>query len=142
MGGIEKSIRDYYGKLVEKLGLSQNVTLTGFVTDQEAVKMINSSRLFVLPSLEEGFGLTVLEAMATGLPCILTNIPALRENFHPAAVFVEPRDPEQLSRTILALLTNPEKSQELGQKGQKLAKQFSWETIAEKELHVLNNAVV
>jgi glycosyltransferase involved in cell wall biosynthesis len=142
MGGMEKSVKDYYGKLVEELGLSQNVTFTGFVTDQEAIKMINSSRLFVLPSLEEGFGLTVLEAMATGLPCILTNIPALRENFDPPAVFVEPQDPEQLSRAILALLSNPEKRQELGQKGRKLAKQFSWDKVAEKELHALNKVMV
>ena len=141
MGGTNKTTRYQIEKLAEKLGIHKNVTISGFVSDPQAIRMLNTSRIFVLPSTEEGFGLAVLEAMAAGLPCILSDIPALRENFHSAAVFVEPQNPSQLAQAILTLLSNPEKRRKLACKGQKLVKQFSWDTVAEKELKVLRSVI-
>lgn len=136
VGGIEEHVRDAYRKNVEKLGLGRNVTLAGFVSDQQAVRMLNSSRIFVLPSTIEGFGLTVLEAMSVGLPCILSDLPALRENFLSAAVFISPEDSQGLAEAVLDLLSDLKKCRTLRERGKKLARQYSWESVAEKELSV------
>jgi len=132
-------MKDACKKTINKLGLSQNVTISGFVSDQEAVRLLKSSRIFVFPSKAEGFGLVVAEAMAAGLPCILSNLPALKENFHSAAVFVEPKDVKGLAQAILALLSDPKKRRKLKKRGQTLVKRFSWEAVAKKELEVFKS---
>jgi glycosyltransferase involved in cell wall biosynthesis len=136
LGGMEEHFVDTYRKTVDKLGLDRNITLAGFVSDKQAVKMLNSSKIFVLPSTTEGFGLAVLEAMSAGLPCILSDLPALRENFLSAAVFVCPEDAHGLARAILGLLSDPEKCRMLEERGKKLARQFSWESVARRELSI------
>jgi glycosyltransferase involved in cell wall biosynthesis len=142
MGGVPGVNPQYaYRKIVEKLELDQNVTFTGFVSDQQAVSMLNSSKMFVLPSIKEGFGLTVVEAMAAGLPCVLSDLPALKENFRSAAVFVKPRDVEGLAQAILDLLSDAEECGKLIERGRRIVKQFSWETVAEKELEVFKNTI-
>jgi len=139
MGGGEDKAECYYRELAKKLKLDRNVAFSGLISDQDALSMLNSSKIFVLPSTEEGFGLTVVEAMATGLPCILSDIPALRENFYSSAVFVKPQDAEELAQAILTLLSNPEKRKKLKEKGRRLVKQFSWDDVAKKELAVLSS---
>ena len=141
VGGTEENIRDKYGKIVEKLALDRNVTFTGFVSDQQAVSMLNSSKIFVLPSTEEGFGLTVLEAMSVGLPCVLSDLAALRENFLSAAVFVNPKDIQGLAQAILGLLSDPEKCEKLREKGKVLAKRYSWDVVAKKEFEVFKSVI-
>lgn len=141
LGGIEKNIKHTLRDIVKKLELDQNVIFAGFVSDRQAVNMLSSSKIFVLPSTEEGFGLTVAEAMAIGLPCILSDLPALKENFRSAAVFVKPNDVEGLAQEISALLSDPEKRRKLEKIGKKIAQRFPWETVAEKELEVLKNVI-
>lgn len=138
-GCYEKKLMYGYERLVEESGLCQNVTFAGFVSDEQAVSMLNSSRIFVLPSVEEGFGLAVVEAMAVGLPCILSDIPALKENFGSAAVFVKPQDAEGLAQAVLALLSDSKKRRELQKRGKRLAERFSWEAVARKELEVIRS---
>ncbi|MDH5483411.1 MAG: glycosyltransferase family 4 protein [Candidatus Bathyarchaeota archaeon] len=142
LGGVESEhMKESCVRVIESLGLSQNVTISGFVSDKEAVRLLKSSRIFVLPSTAEGFGLVVVEAMAAGLPCILSNLPALKENFHSTAVFVEPKDVKRLAKAILGLLLDPENCRKLAEKGQKLVERFSWETVAKKELNILQRVV-
>lgn len=140
-GGMEEHVEDAYRKTIEKLGLGRNVTLAGFVSDQQAIRMLNSSRMFVHPSTVEGFGLTVLEAMSVGLPCILSDLPALRENFLSAAVFVSSEDSQGLAEAILDLLSDPKKRRTLSANGKKLARQYSWESVAEKELSIWTTCI-
>jgi len=139
LGGSTPQAKETYIETINRVGLSRNVVLSDFVPDEEAIRLLNSSQIFVLPSKAEGFGLAIVEAMAVGLPCILSDIPALRENFHSAAVFVEPQNPNQLAQAILTLLSDPEKRKKLTYKGQKLVKQFSWDAVAEKELEILKS---
>lgn len=141
LGGTTERTKYACIKTINKLGLGRNVTTSGFVSDQEAIRLLKSSRIFVFPSRAEGFGLVVAEAMAAGLPCILSNLPALKENFHSAAVFVEPKDVKGLAKAILALLSDPEKCRKLKKRGQRLVKQLSWDTVAKKELEVFKSLV-
>jgi len=141
LGGTTEHVKEACTKTINKLELGRNVTISGFVSDREAVRLLKSSRTFVFPSKEEGFGLVIAEAMAAGLPCILSNLPALKENFHSAAVFVEPTDVEGFAQAILTLLSNPKKCRELKKRGQRLVKRFSWEAVAKKELELFKSVI-
>lgn len=141
VGGISSKIEEKLYKTIRELQLKQNITVTGFVSDKKVAELLASSKIFVLPSLMEGFGLAVAEAMAAGLPCIISNLPALKENFHSTAVFVEPKNVDGLVQAILALLSDPEKRRRLKIRGQGLVKRFSWEAVTKKELEVLKSVL-
>jgi glycosyltransferase involved in cell wall biosynthesis len=140
LGGVESEhMKEFWVKTIERLGLSRNVTVSGFVSDEEIVRLLKSSRVFVFPSTAEGFGLAIVEAMAAGLPCILSDLPAIKENFHSTAVFVTPGDVGGLAQSVLDLLSDPEKCRELAENGQKLVERFSWDVVAERELSILSS---
>jgi len=141
MGGFLGSSEKVWWNLRSDLGLNESATFSGYVSDEDAARMLDMSRIFVLPSEEEGFGLTVVEAMALGLPCILSDLPALKENFHSTAIFVKPRDVDGFAQAIMTLLNDEEKRKRLGEKGKNLARQFSWENVAKKELKVLQSVL-
>lgn len=142
LGGTTELMNDTFKKTINKLGLDRNVTISGFVSDQEAIRLLKSSRIFLFPAINaEGFGLVIVEAMAAGLPCVLSNLPVFKENFHSAAVFVEPNNPKELAKTILALFSDPETCRKLKKRSQRLVKQFSWDNVAKKELDVFKTLV-
>jgi glycosyltransferase involved in cell wall biosynthesis len=140
VGGVDWALKDTLFKAIGELQLKDNVTVAGFVSDERLVQLLVASKIFVFPSHVEGFGLAVAEAMAAGLPCIISDIPALREVYSSAALFVKPSDSASLAQAVLFLLSNPEKRSELQAKGQRLAKHFSWEEVAKKELEVMKAA--
>jgi len=137
IGGAEKVTKAKLDKAVSDLQLTQNVTFTGFVSDDELAKLLKASKIFVLPSLREGFGLVVAEAMAAGLPCIVSDLPALRETYSSAAILVQPSNTQRLAEAITGLLSNPGKLRELKKKGRSLVDRFSWEEVAKREFKVL-----
>jgi glycosyltransferase involved in cell wall biosynthesis len=140
IGGIDKGLKNGILNLIKRAHIDANVHVSGYVSDEELVQLLESSKIFVLPSHEEGFSLSAAEAMAVGLPCILSDLPALRETYSGTAVFVPSRNVDKLAESILHLLENAQQQKELGEKGKELAKQFSWEQVAEKELVVLKKA--
>jgi len=134
--GLEASLK-HYSQMIEKLNLQDNVKITGFIwKDEEMIKLLESSKVFVFPSLEEGFGIAVAEAMACGLPCVISDIPALRKIFGEVAVLVNPKDSEKFAIEILNLLENKDKREALGKRACEYVKRFDWKEIARKEFEV------
>jgi glycosyltransferase involved in cell wall biosynthesis len=141
IGGTDKAIEEELKETLIELQLERNVNICGFVSDERLAQLLKSSKIFVLPSHAEGFGLSVVEAMAAGLPCILSDLPALREYYSSTAIFVQRRNVESLANAILFLLSDPEKRAELRDKGKRLVSRFSWKEVALKEYSVLRSAV-
>ena len=77
--------------------------------------------------------------MAAGLPCIISDLPALREVYSSAAIFVQSANSEQMAEAVLSLLSNPAKRLELQKKGEKLVNKFSWKEVAMKEFKILQS---
>jgi glycosyltransferase involved in cell wall biosynthesis len=100
------------------------------VPDEDLVLLFNGASLFVFPSLEEGFGLPPLEAMACGTPCVAANNSSIPEVVEDAAVLFDSDDPRALSETIAKVLRDDELRYELTKKGLKRATYFSWEKCA------------
>ena len=108
-----------------------DVIRTGFVSDEQKRFLLSSAEVFLFPSEYEGFGIPVLEAMACGSPVITTNVSSLPEVGGDAALYVTPKQPEELAAAITRVLDSPSVRGLLVQKGFAQAKQFSWSKTAE-----------
>ncbi len=115
---------------VTKQGLERRVHFPGFVADADLPGLYSAATLFVYPSLYEGFGLPVLEAMACGTPVIAANTSSLPEVVGEAGVLVNPRDIEAMATMISRILTDIELQQQLSQAGREQAKKFIWADMA------------
>jgi glycosyltransferase involved in cell wall biosynthesis len=115
---------------VRKLGLESHCKLLGILPDQDLIRLYQQAMLFVFPSLYEGFGLPVLEAMACGIPVICSNTSSLPEVVGETAVMIDPRNADQLAAALGELLRSPARRQELATKALARAKEFTWERTA------------
>jgi glycosyltransferase involved in cell wall biosynthesis len=124
---------------VNKLNLRKSVTLVGRVDEEDLPKVYAASDLVVLPSLMEGFGIVLLEAMASGRPCVVTRVGGTEEAIIDGenGFFVPSADPYSLSRAIYTLLTNDDLAKDFGRAGRKrVEKNFTWDTIAKETVDV------
>lgn len=112
------------------------VVLTGFVDDATLAALYTGATAMVYPSLYEGFGLPVLEAMACGCPVVCSNIAALKETAGDAALFVHPHDPDDLAGVLDGLLTDSRRREEYGRRGVDRAGRFSWDKTARAMMDV------
>src|SRR4029079_13975437 len=106
------------------------VDYIGYVDATDRRALYAGARILVLPSLHEGFGLPVLEAMALGVPVITSDRGALPEVAGDAGVTVKADDPAGLAATIAALLTDRAKTARISCRGVELASKFSWDKAA------------
>jgi glycosyltransferase involved in cell wall biosynthesis len=121
---------------VEQLGLQDQVIFTGYIPDEDLPALYNGAELFCFPSLYEGFGLPVLEAMACGVPVVTSNCSSLPEVAGDAAILVDPYNVDEIADAMKRVLSDRELAQELRHLGLERAKQFSWEKTARETIAV------
>jgi glycosyltransferase involved in cell wall biosynthesis len=125
-----------YRATVESLKLHDRVRFAGFVADDHLPELYRGALLFVYPSLYEGFGLPVLEAMACGTPVVTSNRASLPEVAGDATLLVDPTRPEGLAGAMAAILTDSALSQELRTKGLARAQTFTWDAVAQQTIAI------
>lgn len=121
---------------VEQLGLQGQVIFTGYIPDEDLPALYNGADLFCFPSLYEGFGLPVLEAMACGVPVVTSNCSSLPEVAGDAAILVDPYNVAEITSAMRRVLEDTELAQWLRDKGQERARQFSWAKTAQETIAV------
>ncbi len=131
--------RDWLRRL-EALGLGHRVFLTGYVDEETLVCLYGGARVMVYPSLYEGFGLPVLEAMACGCPVICSRVASLPEVAGDAVLYIDPRQVETLVEALNAVLTRPALREQLVAAGKDRSRLFSWRKCARQTLQVLREA--
>ncbi len=119
------------------LKLTERVKILGYVKDWELPLFYNGAEILVLPSLYEGFGLPVIEALACGIPVICSATGSLPEVGGDACLYFNPHSDEELHFKITSLLSNSELRKTLRERGIRRAQNFTWEKTAEKTLKVL-----
>jgi glycosyltransferase involved in cell wall biosynthesis len=117
-------------RAISESGLNSQVHVLGPVGSPELALLYSSAELFVLPSLYEGFGFPLLEALEFGLPCVATNCCSLPEVGADAVFYVRPDHQEDMVQALGKLLSNEELRRDLSQRGRLRAQQFSWEIAA------------
>jgi len=125
-----------YLQIVKDLNIEKDVKFLGYVEGEELKELLRKANIFVMPSLYEGFGMSVLEAMAVGTPCLVSKIETLEEIADQAVEFIDPFDIEGMASKMKNLLLDQFRRKELSQKGKVRAKQFSWKECARKTLKV------
>jgi glycosyltransferase involved in cell wall biosynthesis len=146
VGGGGELLGHYMG-LAANLGLSQNVEFRGFIPDERLPECYNRCDAFVLPSVsseQEGFGIVLLEAMASGRPVISTDIVGVADDVKRfnAGRIVRPKDVNFLAQAILEILENEELASEMGERGRKLVEEkYNWKKIGRDMLEVYRELV-
>lgn len=125
-------------EIINKNKLNDKVNFIGYVDDKDLSSLYSMAEIFIYPSIYEGFGLPVLEAMSCGCPTITSNRTALVEVVGDAAITVDPYDYKNLSDQINNLLINTKLRNELIEKGIKNSKRFSWDNMADKTYKIMN----
>lgn len=119
-----------------------DVIITGYVPQEDLPVLYNGAKIFVYPSLFEGFGLPVLEAMACGAPVVTSNVSSLPEVSGDAAVLIDPYQVDAIADGIYQLLHQPQLYEECRRKGLERAGQFSWKKTAEKTVDVYKSILL
>ncbi len=127
--------------LVAELGLAADVLLLGWVTVAQLEALFLGAAAYVCPSLAEGFGLPVLDAMTRGCPVLAADLPVLREVGGAAARYADATRPEQLAAAITALVEDPDARARLRIEGMARAAEFSWDRTAEQTVAVFRDAL-
>lgn len=125
---------------VEDLGLAGRVHFPGYVRQTDLAALLSGAHAFLLPSLYEGFGLPVLEAMACGTPVICSNTSSLPEVAGDAGLLVDPEEPYAIADAMGRLLVNDDLCQALRERGLARATKFTWTRCARQTLDVLEAA--
>lgn len=128
-------------KLADEIGISDRVAFTGFVDDADLPALYSGARVYTCPSLYEGFGLTVLEAMACGVPVVSSAETSLPEVGGTAALYADPRSPEAFGRVLYQVFTDKGVQAELILKGHKNAARFNWRNTAIQTVAVYQKAI-
>ena len=132
----------YSQELIQKLGIGNLITFTGRITGEQFVREYAKATAAVVPSVYEGFGLPVGEAMACAVPVISTTGGALPEVVGDAGLLVPPADDQALAHAILTILEQPQLAQKLGREGyQRVHQQFTWLQAAQKTVAVYREAI-
>jgi alpha-1,3-rhamnosyl/mannosyltransferase len=124
----------------EALGITESVRFLGPVPEEDLPALYSGATLFVFPSLWEGFGLPVLEAMACGVPVACSKTSSLPEIVGDAALMFDPSDVEGMALTIRRALEDEALRAEIGEKGLQRAAQFSWNDMAITTLKVYSES--
>jgi glycosyltransferase involved in cell wall biosynthesis len=128
-------------ELVKELGLAEDVIFTGFIPQEDKLALYNLAEVYAFPSLVEGFGLPVLEAMACGTAVVTSNVTAMPEVAGDAAALVDPLNQEQLTEALRNVLADDTLRQDLVEKGLKRVHEFTWEKTARNMLKVYEETV-
>jgi len=132
---------DEVGEGLQKRGLhGRTIVSEGSLPRNELAALYARASAFVYPSLYEGFGLPVLEAMACGTPVVTSNISALPETAGDAALLVDPLDDVALAEAIARILEDPVLAEDLASRGQKRAKAFTWGETARRTWAIYEEA--
>ena len=126
---------------IERLGLNDVVRLTGYVPFEDLPAIYSLAEMFVFPSVYEGFGLPVVEAMACGTPVITSGVAALAEVGGSAAEHMQSLDAAALGDVLVTLARSRERRQRLSQLGLARARTFSWQRAATETLAVYRHVV-
>jgi glycosyltransferase involved in cell wall biosynthesis len=119
---------------MDRLRSAPGVRYLGYVPERDLPPLTAAATVFVYPSLYEGFGFPVAQAMAAGVPVITSNLSSLPEITGDAAVLVEPRSEAQIRGAVEGLLTSPSRRAELASAGRSRAVRFQWDVCAQETL--------
>jgi len=137
IGGGNKRIKNGIIKRIRKLDLVENIHVLGFLENIKAYSILKSGKVFLFPSHEEGWGISIAEAMLCKVPVVSWDLPVYKEIFNNYTIQIEENNIHLFSETIVDLFLNDQKRKGIAEEGYKFAQKYSWENAANTELSIL-----
>ncbi len=131
----------YFKDFLKEYESNPLIKILGYVGEDDLPLIINLSKMVLLPSFYEGFGLPILEAQACGVPVITSNVSSMPEVAGKGAILVDPSDEEEIEQAVKVLLVNSAKRAELIKKGLQNVARFSWKKTADETIKVYQFAL-
>jgi len=122
--------------LSQDLGLVKDVVFTGYIIGDELVPLFKNAEFFILPSLYEGFGTTLLESFATGTPAIASEVGSIPEVAGDAAYFINPHDTDGIAEAIGKFAESEQLREEYRKKGIEQSRKFDWDKCARETMEI------
>ncbi len=141
LAGGENRIFAKNESMKEIIRSDDNIIDVGYVSDSKLMNLYSNAKLFIYPSLYEGFGLPPLEAMAAGCPVLVSNTASLPEVCGEAACYVDPYKVDSIAEGIYQVMTNEGLRQSLIHKGFEKVKLYSWEKSAKEHIKILEEVM-
>lgn len=142
LAGMRGFHTEHIERLIAELSLTQSIRITGWISRDELYELYRLARAFVFPSMFEGFGIPLVEALAAGIPSICANVEPMISNARGAALTFDPGSFEGLADCLLRITEDEELRAELSAAGRQQANQFRWERTATLTLKALTEAAV
>jgi glycosyltransferase involved in cell wall biosynthesis len=139
LAGNDWDRADQVHRAAEESGVAGNILFTGFVPAQDLPLLCQAADIFVFPSLYEGFGLPILEAMACGTPVACSSVSSMPEVAGDAAILFDPYQEDSIAGAIRSMITESDISRRLSMRGLERSKEFSWSKTASRTLEVLRS---
>lgn len=127
-------------KKPKELGIEDKIIFTGFIPDRDLAYLVNGAQAFVLPSLWEGFGIPAVDAMACGVPVVVSNDSSLPEVVGKAGLLIDPKSTDQIEQAIRTIVTDKKLRQRMSKLALKQADKYSWKKMAKIVLKVFEEA--
>jgi alpha-1,3-rhamnosyl/mannosyltransferase len=125
-------------RVQELLEEGNSILTTGFVDDEDLPALLKAANLLLWPSIHEGFGLPILEAMAAGTPVVTSDLAPMNRLGEDAALFVTPDKPVTITSAAKRVLESPKLAKEMAKKGKLVAKKHRWDVSASLMLDLIN----
>jgi glycosyltransferase involved in cell wall biosynthesis len=141
IAGIKGRAHEQVAAEARRLGLQgSDLLVTGWVDEESLAALYRTARLFAYPSLHEGFGLPLLEAMAFGVPVASSSAASLPEVGGDAVWYFDPENVEQMAAVMTRALTDPREAERMARRGEERCRLFSWERAARQTINLLLEA--
>ncbi len=134
---LEKRLKD---SVIEK-NLQKNIDILGFLEDKKAFGLLKSSKVFVLSSHEEGFGISILEAMECGKPCVVWDLPVYRSIYKKGMVRVREGDINAFAGEVTKLLKDKSLRNKISKDAKEQAGEYSWDKISKREEQLIKEVL-
>jgi glycosyltransferase involved in cell wall biosynthesis len=141
LAGKRGWLSQQFPQMAKDHGIAKDIVFTGYIIGDELVPLFKNAEFFVLPSLYEGFGTTVLEAFAAGTPAIVSRVSSLPEIADDAAYYINPMDKNEIAEAFGKFATDENLRDEYRKKGMEQVKKFDWEKTARETLDVYKSFI-
>ena len=138
IGGGNEKVKKKLKDFVVKNNMTNNIDILGYLETNETFRIVKSSKIFLFPSYEEGFGMAILEAMACGVPVVAWNLPIYEDNFPRGIVKVPLGNINEFARRVIELLQNKILYKKISREAAMVAHKFDWSIIVNRENKLLN----
>ena len=144
VGYIDKEKLNQYIKLSSMTPdrLINRIKVIPYVNNNQLSEIYNASSIFVLPSKEESFGMPIIEALASHIPCAVSDIPTFKEVAGSAALYFDPNNPDDIAKQLDKLISQPDLCEDLIRKGERIATSHTWLNTAKLTLFTYLDAIL